>query len=428
MGGARVVAGAVGGRGRAAGWGEAVVEDEAGRPVLEALFDELAGHRAGAVPGRGPGRDRRARVRRALDGARLDDAAWPRAAARGAAGGRRQRDDPGRARPPRRWRRPSWPWRRVPDAEAQGGSRRTRRGAGGARGGGARHGRRRGRAAAGRQRDVGPGGRDRAPAGAGPGSRCSTWSSRWTRGRSGGAARSGDRVGVPIAADEAVGVGGGGAGGARRRGGRCAGGEAGAGRRPGGRGRDRGPRRRAGRAGGRQLAVRDGRGAGGGPRLCRRAPWRARMAGRGAGPRTRDARACSSDDLLVAPLLVKHGRMRAPGGPGSGGFGVAVDEAAWASLVRGSGERDDLVRGRAPGARTRATPVDESAMVDGERGLTWAELDARGIGRRGVRWPGRGSRPASGWRSVGPAERGWRHGPHRHPARGRRRGPRSRQV
>lgn len=33
-------------------------------------------------------------------------------------------------------------------------------------------------------------------------------------------------------------------------------------------------------------------------------------------------------DLLVAGFLVDGGRMRAPGGPGSGGFGVAVDEAA----------------------------------------------------------------------------------------------------
>jgi L-alanine-DL-glutamate epimerase-like enolase superfamily enzyme len=32
------------------------------------------------------------------------------------------------------------------------------------------------------------------------------------------------------------------------------------------------------------------------------------------------------DDLLVAPLLVKAGRMRAPGGPRSGVLGVAVDE------------------------------------------------------------------------------------------------------
>jgi o-succinylbenzoate synthase len=34
-----------------------------------------------------------------------------------------------------------------------------------------------------------------------------------------------------------------------------------------------------------------------------------------------------SDDMLAAPLIVKAGRMRAPGGPGSGAFGVAVDEA-----------------------------------------------------------------------------------------------------
>jgi L-alanine-DL-glutamate epimerase-like enolase superfamily enzyme len=34
------------------------------------------------------------------------------------------------------------------------------------------------------------------------------------------------------------------------------------------------------------------------------------------------------DDLLTRPLLVEGGRMRAPGGPGSGASGVAVDEAA----------------------------------------------------------------------------------------------------
>jgi L-Ala-D/L-Glu epimerase len=33
------------------------------------------------------------------------------------------------------------------------------------------------------------------------------------------------------------------------------------------------------------------------------------------------------DDMLVAPLVVKGGRMRAPGGPGTGALGVAVDEA-----------------------------------------------------------------------------------------------------
>ena len=34
------------------------------------------------------------------------------------------------------------------------------------------------------------------------------------------------------------------------------------------------------------------------------------------------------DDLLAGPLVVRAGRMRAPGGPGSGGLGIAVDEAA----------------------------------------------------------------------------------------------------
>jgi len=34
------------------------------------------------------------------------------------------------------------------------------------------------------------------------------------------------------------------------------------------------------------------------------------------------------DDLLVASLAVEAGRMRAPGGPGTGGLGVAVDERA----------------------------------------------------------------------------------------------------
>jgi O-succinylbenzoate synthase len=33
------------------------------------------------------------------------------------------------------------------------------------------------------------------------------------------------------------------------------------------------------------------------------------------------------DDLLVARLLVKAGRMRAPGGPRSGALGVTVDES-----------------------------------------------------------------------------------------------------
>ena len=32
------------------------------------------------------------------------------------------------------------------------------------------------------------------------------------------------------------------------------------------------------------------------------------------------------DDMLESPLVVKGGRMRAPGGPHSGGLGVAVDE------------------------------------------------------------------------------------------------------
>ncbi len=34
------------------------------------------------------------------------------------------------------------------------------------------------------------------------------------------------------------------------------------------------------------------------------------------------------DDLLAEPLVVEGGRMRAPGGPGGGGLGVMVDEAA----------------------------------------------------------------------------------------------------
>jgi L-alanine-DL-glutamate epimerase-like enolase superfamily enzyme len=34
------------------------------------------------------------------------------------------------------------------------------------------------------------------------------------------------------------------------------------------------------------------------------------------------------DDLLVEPLVIEGGRMRAPGGPGSGGLGITVDEAA----------------------------------------------------------------------------------------------------
>ena len=34
------------------------------------------------------------------------------------------------------------------------------------------------------------------------------------------------------------------------------------------------------------------------------------------------------DDLLVAPLAVEAGRMRAPGGPGCGGLGITVDERA----------------------------------------------------------------------------------------------------
>ncbi len=34
------------------------------------------------------------------------------------------------------------------------------------------------------------------------------------------------------------------------------------------------------------------------------------------------------DDLLVEPLAVDRGRMRVPGGPGSGGLGVTLDEAA----------------------------------------------------------------------------------------------------
>jgi O-succinylbenzoate synthase len=36
------------------------------------------------------------------------------------------------------------------------------------------------------------------------------------------------------------------------------------------------------------------------------------------------------DDLLVEPLAVDRGRMRVPGGPGSGGLGVVLDEAAMA--------------------------------------------------------------------------------------------------
>ena len=34
------------------------------------------------------------------------------------------------------------------------------------------------------------------------------------------------------------------------------------------------------------------------------------------------------DDLLVRPLAVSDGRMRTPGGPGTGGLGVVVDERA----------------------------------------------------------------------------------------------------
>lgn len=34
------------------------------------------------------------------------------------------------------------------------------------------------------------------------------------------------------------------------------------------------------------------------------------------------------DDLIVEPLVVERGRIRAPGGPGSGGLGVVLDEAA----------------------------------------------------------------------------------------------------
>ena len=34
------------------------------------------------------------------------------------------------------------------------------------------------------------------------------------------------------------------------------------------------------------------------------------------------------DDLIAEPFVVEGGRMRAPGGPGSGGLGVTVDEAA----------------------------------------------------------------------------------------------------
>jgi len=33
-------------------------------------------------------------------------------------------------------------------------------------------------------------------------------------------------------------------------------------------------------------------------------------------------------DLLLAPLLVADGRMRAPGGPGTGGLGIALDDRA----------------------------------------------------------------------------------------------------
>jgi O-succinylbenzoate synthase len=43
------------------------------------------------------------------------------------------------------------------------------------------------------------------------------------------------------------------------------------------------------------------------------------------------------DDLLVAPLVVKSGRMRVPGGPRSGGLGVAVDESVvhWYEVPEG---------------------------------------------------------------------------------------------
>jgi L-alanine-DL-glutamate epimerase-like enolase superfamily enzyme len=34
------------------------------------------------------------------------------------------------------------------------------------------------------------------------------------------------------------------------------------------------------------------------------------------------------DDLLVRPLVVTAGRMRVPGGPGTGGLGVVVDARA----------------------------------------------------------------------------------------------------
>ena len=168
------------------GWGEAALEEEADRAGARGAVRRPGCHRACAVPGaRGPGR--RCRARRFC-----------------AALGRRA---PGLAGPADGPRAASLPAVGVNATIAAGTTAATveaaelavaagfrtlklkagpdghDRDARGARGGRARRGGRRRRAAPRRQRDVGPGGGDRGACGRWPGSRCSTWSSRWTRRR-----------------------------------------------------------------------------------------------------------------------------------------------------------------------------------------------------------------------------------------------------
>ena len=179
--------------------------------------------------------------------------------------------------------------------------------------------------------------RRRRPSGCGrsPGSRCSTWSSRWTPRALADAAALRRRVGVPIAADEAVGS-------AAEAAGALL--DAGA---------------------ADVLVVKPARV--GGPAAV--AEIAALAAERGVpvvlsslfetGVGLAAALACATTlpdvpgwpaeerdhglatagllehDLLRRPLVVEHGRMRAPGGAGSGGLGVAVDEAAVARYRMG---------------------------------------------------------------------------------------------
>ena len=292
--------------------------------------------------------------------------------------------------------------------------------AGGARRGRARSRRRRRRASAGRQRDVGPGGGGQRACGRWPGSRCSTWSSRSTRGRWPRAAalrRSGRRP------DRG------------RRGGHVAW------RRPA-RVLDAGaadvlvvkPSRVGGPVAVAEIATLAAErgvpvvisslfetGVGLAPGLACAAAlpdvpgWPA--AERDHGLATADL---LRDDLLVAPLLVE----------GRADAGSRRPAERWRSGSRSTSPsstgtrspRRDLVPGRAPGAARARRRWRDRAGRSAAVGLTWAELDAR-ASAVAASLAGAGIAAGDRVALVGSGRRGRRRGPDRHPARGRRGGP-----